>query len=264
MMRYLLIYLHIAAAMANAIEIIAHRGFSARAPENTVAAFELAWKSKADACELDIHLTADQQIAVIHDRDTERTTGTKLSVAKSNWADLAGLDAGSWKDRAYTGEKIPTLKQALATLPKGSRRFFIEIKCGPEIVPVLRNELASYEKKASQLAVISFNKEATAATKKAIPWLKVYQLSGAKNSKKQPVDLTALITETKAAGLDGLDLGLDWPWSPEMVSQIRAASLGVFAYTINKPADVRKLATIGVDGITTDDPTMVRATLALQ
>lgn len=246
---------------AHALEIIAHRGFSARAPENTLASFELGWKHQTDACELDIHLTADGKAAVIHDKDTKRTTGTLLDVAKSKMSNLAALDAGSWKGAEWANQKIPTLEQSLATMPKGRQRFFIEIKCGAEIVPTLQGILEPMKDRAAQLVVISFNRGAAAASKKAMPWLKVYRLAGGKTKDKKPADLAQLIADTKADQLDGLDLGADFPWDTAMVKQIRDAGLGLYVWTINKPAEVRRFARIGVDGITTDDPVMVRKAL---
>jgi len=99
----------LAAMSVQAVEIIAHRGFSARAPENTLGAFELGWKHQTDACELDVYLTADGKTAVIHDKDTKRTAGVKLDVATSKQAELTALDAGSWKGKEWTNEKIPTM-----------------------------------------------------------------------------------------------------------------------------------------------------------
>lgn len=93
------------ALSAQAVEIIAHRGFSARAPENTLGAFQLAWENGTDACELDVYLTADGKTAVIHDKTTQRTTGKALEVAKSTQAQLTALGAGAWKDPAWIKEK---------------------------------------------------------------------------------------------------------------------------------------------------------------
>jgi glycerophosphoryl diester phosphodiesterase len=232
---------------AAAVEIIAHRGFSAKAPENTIEAFELAWKSGADACELDIHLTADGEVVVIHDKDTKRTyPGGNKVIAKSKLAELPG---------------IPTLVEALATMPADRGRFVIEIKTGAEIVPALVKVLEPLKPRARQLAIISFQKDACAAAKKALPWIPVFQLSGSKNKKKEPVDLSKLIAEAKANALDGLDLGSDWKWDAAMVSQIHAAGLKAIVYTINKPAEVARYAQLGLDGITTDDPLMAKKAL---
>lgn len=246
---------------SSAVEIVAHRGFSARAPENTLAAFKLGWEHQADACELDAYVTTDDQIVVIHDKDTKRTAGVSKIVAESKAADLVALDVGSWKGAQWSAEKIPTLEQALATMPEGRRRFFIEVKCGPEIVPALRRILEPMKAKAGQLCVIAFDRAAAAETKKALPWLKVYRLASAKKKDKKPNDLGQVIAETKEDKLDGVDLGMDWPWTEAMVKQIRDAGLELYVWTVNKPADVQRLAKLGVDGITTDDPVMVREAL---
>jgi glycerophosphoryl diester phosphodiesterase len=250
------------AMSVHAVEIIAHRGFSARAPENTLAAFELAWKSGSDACELDVYLTADGKTAVIHDKDTKRTAGVTLDVAASKQVELTALDAGSWKGKEWAGEKIPTLEQALATLPKGKQRFFIEVKCGAEIVPELKRILEPMRDRAAQLAIIAFKRDAAAESKKAMPWIKVYRLASGKTKDKKPTDLTKLIADTKADRLDGLDLGMgDFPWDAAMVKQIRDAGFGLYVWTVSKPADVQRFAKLGVDGITTDDPVMAAEAL---
>ena len=112
-------------------EIIAHRGFSSQAPENTLSAFRLAWERGADACETDLHLTKDGNIVVTHDENLKRVSGEDKSVAHSALKELLTLDVGSWMGPKWKGEKIPTLDQALATMPVGKKRFFLEIK--PEL-----------------------------------------------------------------------------------------------------------------------------------
>ena len=247
---------------ASAIEIVAHRGYSQKAPENTVSAFKLAWEHNTDACELDLYLTKDGKIVIIHDKDTKRTCGVQKDVASSTLDELRTLDAGSWKDAKFAGEKLPTLEESLATMPMGNKRFFLEIKCGPEVVPALTKVLEPMRDRAAQLAIISFNYESCAAAKKALPWVKNYLIVGGKDKqKKQRTDVKPFIEQAKTASLDGLDLGMDWPWSPEMVKQIRDASLGVFVWTVDKPADISRFKSLGVDGITTNDPVVVRETL---
>lgn len=262
LMKRLASFLLLVSAMSShAVEIIAHRGFSARAPENTLAAFKLGWENKADACELDIYLTADDQVVVLHDKDTKRTSGVSKLVAETKAADLMALDAGSWKGAQWASEKIPSLEQALATLPLGKQRFFIEVKCGAEIVPALQRILEPMKLRADQLCVIAFKRDAAAETKKAMPWLRVYRLAGGKTKDKKPNDLGQVIAETKEDKLDGVDLGMDWPWTEAMVKRIRDEGLGLYVWTVNKPADVKRFAKLGVDGITTDDPVMAREAL---
>ena len=263
MTRTLLLMFAATAMSAQAVEIVSHRGFSARAPENTLGAFELAWKNGSDACELDVYLTADGKTAVIHDKDTKRTAGVSMEVAKSQQADLTALDAGSWKGKEWANEKIPTLEQALATMPIGKQRFFIEVKCGAEIVPELKRILEPMKERAPQLAIIAFNREAAAESKKALPWVKVYRLASGKTKDKKRTDLTQLIADTKADQLDGLDLSMaDFQWDEAMVKQIRDAGFGLYVWTVNKPEDAQRFAKLGIDGITTDDPVMLREALA--
>lgn len=240
---------------ASAVEIIAHRGYSAKAPENTIAAFYLAWKSGTDACELDVYLTKDGQMAVHHDKDTKRMTGAAKVIAQSTMAELREL-------KQPQDQLIPTLAEALATMPADRGRFVIEIKCGAEIVPALATLLETMKPRAKQLAIISFQRDACVAAKKALPWIPVLQLSGSKDKKtKEPVNLAQLIARTKSDGLDGLDLGADWKWDEAMVAQIHAAGLQAVVYTINKPEDVARYAKLGLDGITTDDPVMAKAAI---
>jgi glycerophosphoryl diester phosphodiesterase len=248
-------------AQANALEIIAHRGYSGIAPENTVAAFKLGWEKGTDACELDLYLTGDNQIAILHDADTKRTTGVLKLVKESPLAELQALDAGSWKSPSYQGERIPTLAEALATLPEGRQRFFLEVKDTVRVVPELTRQLTGWKSRASQLCIIAFDRAVAQGCKQAMPWMPVYRLSAEKTKDKKPVDLAKLISDTKADGLDGLDLGLKWDWSPALVEQVRAAGLKLYAWTINKPEDARRLAALGLDGITTDDPVMLREAL---
>lgn len=94
-----------------------------------------------------------------------------------------------------------------------------------------------------------------------MPWIAVYRLSAEKTKDKKPVDLAAIIRETKADGLDGLDLGKKWAWSPALVEQVRGAGLQLFVWTVNQPEEIRRFAALGVDGITTDDPVMARQAL---
>ena len=109
--------------------IVAHRGASFDAPENTLPAFELAWEQGADAIEGDFLLTKDKQIVCIHDHSTKRLADRDLEVKSSTLAELKSLDVGFWKDKKYKNTRIPTLAEVFATIPDG-KKIFVEIKCG--------------------------------------------------------------------------------------------------------------------------------------
>ena len=127
-------------SVAHGQKLVAHRGTSHEAPENTVAAFRLAWEQGADAIEGDFYLSKDQQIVCIHDETTKRTSGEDRVVSECTLDELRRLDVGKWKHPRFEGERISTLAEVLRTVPDG-KQIFIEIKCGPEIVPFLGPEL---------------------------------------------------------------------------------------------------------------------------
>src|SRR5262245_12288077 len=107
--------------------IVAHRGASADAPENTVAAFKLGFEQGADYAETDLRLSKDGQIVLIHDDNTKRTAGLDKKVREQTLEELRRLDAGSFKGEKWKGEPIPTLEEGLATVPKG-KGIFLELK----------------------------------------------------------------------------------------------------------------------------------------
>ena len=122
------------------VEIVGHRGASYDAPENTLASIRLAWQQQADAVEFDVWQSKDGQIVLLHDKDTKRTAGVEGKVDERTYAELSRLDVGSWKSPEFAGEKIATLSEALKLTPAG-KRVFIEVKCGPEVVPELKRVL---------------------------------------------------------------------------------------------------------------------------
>jgi glycerophosphoryl diester phosphodiesterase len=245
-----------------AVEIVAHRGASHDAPENTVAAFNLGWQQHADAVELDIHLTKDRQIVVIHDGDTKRTTGSSGAVANLSMAELRNLDAGSWKGPQWKREELPTLGEAIATIPDG-KRMFIEIKCDPEVLPVLDGVLRSSGKKPEQLVIIGFGYATMLKAKQRFPGLAVYWIVGYGKDKRtgQYPDLATLIQKAKAAGLDGLDLNEKFPINAEFVAKVKDAGLQLHVWTVDDSPMARRLTAAGVNGITTNRPGWLREQL---
>jgi glycerophosphoryl diester phosphodiesterase len=244
------------------VELIAHRGASDEAPENTLAAFRLGWQ-QGDACELDIHQSKDGRIVVLHDASTKRTTGVDKPVVQQTLEELRALDAGSWKAPRWAGEKIPTLAEVLEILPE-KKRLYIEIKCGPEILPELQRTLAAFEARKPQLAIIGFGYDTMKQAKRLMPGIPVFFLSSAKANKdtgKAP-GLDELIAKCRAGGLDGLDLNHEFPIDKAFVDKVHAAGLKLLTWTVNDPEIARREAEAGVDGITTDRPQLLRQKLS--
>lgn len=247
---------------AAAVEIVAHRGASKDAPENTIAALRLGYEQGADACELDCHLTKDGEIAVMHDATTKRTTGKDARIVDLTMAELRELDAGRWKGEQWAGEKVPTLAEALAIIPDG-KQCFIEVKCGPEILPALQRVIGASGKKPSQLVIISFNFAVVQQARKLMPEIDAYFLAGSKADKNTgaPPQLSALMKRAKEANLTGLDLESKLPIDADAVAQAKAAGLKIQVWTVDDPATAKRLAAAGVQGITTNRPAFLRDAL---
>jgi len=244
------------------VEIIAHRGASYDAPENSLSAMKLAWEQNADAIELDLWLTSDRKIAVFHDATTKRYDGQNHKVSELSLEDLRKLDIGKIKGGTYAGEKMPSLEDILATVPE-KKRAVIEIKCGPEILPEFVRVIRASKTPPQQLSVISFNYDTIKESRKLLPELEHYFLMG---YKKDPVtgkmpELEAVIEQAKQAQLTGLDLQFSWPFTPEFVGSIRKAGLKLIVWTIDDADVARKMVELGVDGITTNRPAWLRENL---
>ncbi len=245
------------------MDIIAHRGASHDAPENTLAAFKLGWQQRADACELDIWLTKDGRLIVSHDENTKRATSVAKKIAGSTLAELRELDAGSWKDPKWKGEKLPTLAEVLALIPDG-KRLVIEIKCGVEGLPELERDLKASGKPAAQLVLISFHHDVCAQAKKLFPKISVLFLASFKQDKASgnwtPTP-DSLIAKAKAAGLDGINLSFKGPLDAEFVRRTHAAGLKFYVWTVDDVAIAKRLLAVGADGIATNRPGWMREQL---
>jgi glycerophosphoryl diester phosphodiesterase len=235
-------------------EIVAHRGFSYVAPENTLAAIRLAWQTDCPAAECDVYLTKDRRIMLMHDDSAKRTAGADLSMAETDSAQLRALDAGSWKNTQYAGEKIPFLEEVLETIPDG-RTLFIEIKCGPEILPHLKS-LIDKSKKADRLAVICFNLDVIAEAKKLMPSIPAYWLVNTEEDKltKKPIPHSPdLIRMAKEKNLDGLDV--HYAGVTEMFAEsVVKSKMKLYTWTVDDSQEARRLQRLGVHGITTNRP----------
>lgn len=246
----------------DAVEIVAHRGASHDAPENTIAAFMLGWHQNADACELDIHLSKDDQVVVIHDPTTKRTTGRDGKVSQQTLAELRASDAGSWKGEKWRSENIPTLAESLDTLPDG-KRFFIEIKCGVEVLPELARVIMASGKQPQQLPILAFSYEVARQAKALLPAHEISLLYDWKEDKDtgKPLSPDALIAKARAARLDGLNVKHTGPMDAGFAGKVKSAGLKLYVWTVDDAAIVRRMAALGVDGITKNRPEWLRAQL---
>lgn len=235
------------------VEVVAHRGSSFTAPENTVAAYKLAWEQGADAAETDVYLTKDGKVICAHDKTFKRTAGVDKAPAELTWEEVQKLDVGAWKDARWKGERVPPLEDVLATIPEG-KRFFLEIKSGPETMAPVKEILDACGKK-HQIVIIGFDKPTMDESRRLIPDVPVKWLIGSKkldDGTYEKID-PANVAVAREAGFEGLNVsyrGL----TPELMEASRAAGMEMCVWTVNDVEEARRLAVMGVVAITTDKP----------
>ena len=239
--------------------IVAHRGASFDAPENTLPAFELAWKRGADAVEGDFLLSKDGHIVCVHDKKTKKVADQNLEVVTSTLKELQALDVGSSKDEKFRGTRIPTLPEVFATVPKG-KKIFVEVKCGPEIVEPLIKEIDRSGLTHDQVVLICFNGEVIRKFKKVKPKHKAYWLCSFREKKGVLTpDLKTIMDTLKSTGADGLDSHFSIP--EEFSQEVLDAGYEWHTWTVNDPGMAKQLVQRGVHSITTDRPGFLRDAL---
>ena len=247
--------------------IIAHRGASGEAPENTMVAFKLAWELGADGIEGDFHLTRDGHIVAIHDKDTNKVTKgkNKLIVKKTSLKELQSLDVGSWKNETYSKARIPTLEDVIDSLPEG-KKFFIEIKCGTEIMKPLIKVIDLKVKERpilkTNISFISFDKDVIKSCRTQWPDIEANYLESYKKikgiSKWAPNEneVFRLLKLSLASGI-GTQANKE-VLNPKFIKRLRLNQLSFHCWTINDVETARHFRDLGVDSITTDFPKRIR------
>ncbi|MEX2585480.1 MAG: glycerophosphodiester phosphodiesterase family protein [Balneolaceae bacterium] len=245
-------------------EWIAHRGLSASAPENTAASIQLAWLSGVDAVEVDVRLTADGEVVLFHDETLFRLCGLNRKPEEMSLTELRLLDVGSWKGEQWAGEKIPLLGDVMRDMPP-EKRIYIEVKSGPDIISVLVELLNRSGLEDSQLSVIAFSMELASRVKSQRPQTAVYwicDLNDARREMNGKVRPGRLIDLVQKAGLDGLDLSFSHPARDgEIVRVVKEAGLGCYIWTVDNPESGQLAIEAGVDGITSNCPSLLREEL---
>ncbi len=279
------------------VEVIAHRGASAYAPENTLAAFQLADEMDAEWFELDCTLTKDGEVIVIHDDDTERTTGKIGKVKDQTLAELKTLDAGSWKAAEFAGETLPTLAETL-DLAKGKIGVYIEIKNSAddgvliaEVLNALHDHTVanSVQRKEIMELIERRGSRNLELTRKVIELVRARGMENeiviqsfapivctvaAIEAPELRTELLAFQDEEKNPGywemylrylylfdLDGLNTNAN-TLTEGRLAAIHAAGKTVAIWTVNDEAEMRKYIKWGIDRIITDRPDVAKKVIA--
>lgn len=234
--------------------IVAHRGASFEAPENTLAAFERAWALGVEAVELDVRLTRDGEVVVFHDETTERIGGVARPVAAQTLAELRALDVGAWKHARYAGARIPTLAEVLAITPPG-RTVVVEIKSEPRTAPPIAAAIRAALPADAAVALQGYDPTALAALSAALPGAAAYwTVDPPLDDRDQPLPYPpALIDEATARGFAGLALDYRGA-SDDLLARARDAGLLVDVWTLNEAPLLAAWAARDVRWIETDRP----------
>ena len=243
------------------MKIIAHRGASARAPENTLAAFREAVRVGSDLIEMDLRLSRDEEVMVFHDHSLRRTTSGEGWVEDLSREELQKLDAGSWFSSRYRGELIPTLEEVIQLLQPHQTGLYLEIKLDPG-----REEVRSrlVEKTHQLLRLYSFRQRAFLAS---------FDREAINISKKlDPALPTGLIFRDPAIWKDlivdkfsGVDIACA-RWNiitSALIRKAREADTRVFGWTIKSKTELRAVASLGVDGLAANDPAWLKHQLGM-
>lgn len=241
------------------IVCIAHRGASGdgHAPENTLAAFRKAIEMGVDGVECDVHCTKDGSVVVIHDHTLNRTTDTKGVVEEMTLREVKKADAGSWFDPRFAGERVPTLRELLE-LTKGKVITVIEIK-SENIADKVVKEIES-ARAESEVVIISFHASALRDAQEINPRIPRGILIGGRKAIRKPAGILDLIHQAAEAGASVLDLSSKII-TPPLVRESHRRGMGVWAWTVDDEVEMKRLAEMYVDGITSNYPEKLQAAL---
>lgn len=250
--------------------IIGHRGASAVAPENTLAAFARALDDGADGLEFDVRLARDGIPVCIHDATLKRTGLLNAKIATLSSNDLGEVDVGTWFNRRfpkrarpeYSRERVPTLDQVLRSTGQRSRRLYVEMKCETGEAHALASAVAGLVRAHAlidRVVVESFALDAIRELKLIAPEIRAAALFERKLSRPLP-SAHALVAQALECGADEVALQRSLV-RPRIVEAARRARLDVLVWTADHPSWIRRAIDAGLCAVITNKPAQMRAAL---
>ena len=238
--------------------VIAHRGASILAPENTIAAIEKAVSVGAKAVEFDVRRTADKRLILMHDATLARTTNGRGKVRATPWRDITKLDAGSWFDPGFKDERVPLLAEAFKALGDDAIAA-VELKTAEPVLTDLRR-IVSQQGATGRVVIFSFKVKQILDSRKLLPNTPALLLIDPDNFGGQYS--ADLIEKSISIGPDAI--GLNESGATErVVNRIQQMGIPVFVYTVDDPQRVARMIELGVDGIISNRPRATETEIAL-
>ena len=235
----------------NSCAIIAHRGFSAVAPENTLVAMIRASELGVDACEMDVYRCKSGEIVVMHDGDVKRTTNGEGKITEMTFDRIQKLDAGSWKGQQYAGERVPTLNSVLQHLKTAGCRAVVEIKMEGISQDVL--DVVKAEGMWELTALIAFSSTVVKEVRDLAPELPCAWLYGDEQDCTPAERARWIADQARACNTDIVDLAHTM-LSEDVVTELHKCGLTVWGWTVDQPERMEDLIRWGIDGITSNCP----------
>jgi glycerophosphoryl diester phosphodiesterase len=233
--------------------ILAHRGLSGLAPENTLTAFKWAVAIGADSTECDVYRTSDGVLVLSHDRNTKRTTGHDADITKMTFEEVRKLDAGSWKGKQFAGEQIPTLEEYLNILKGTKCTPVIEIKQSGTEKDIV--ELLAKLDMTEDVFIVSFISKSLAEIKRLEPRLKFvhtfgWKVEGSAESNAETF-ATKLIEEANKVGTNSVSLHYVMV-SKKLIDILHEKGFYIWAWTVNDVSRMNILLDWNLDNICSD------------
>jgi glycerophosphoryl diester phosphodiesterase len=237
--------------------IIGHRGASAVAPENTLAAFREAIAVGADGIEFDVRLTRDRVPVVIHDRDLRRTGGLSERIAELMWDELAKVDVGSWFSQSFAKETVPSLAELFTLFESNSSTLYLEMKCdsAAEYEPLARAccELIAQRDLKERVVVECFQLPALRIVREVDSDIKTVALFEPSISNPSVLSDPSIISKAEAVGAVALALHHRLA-RKSLVQKAKDAGMHVAVWTVDDPSWIERARTLGIDALITNNP----------
>jgi glycerophosphoryl diester phosphodiesterase len=237
--------------------IIAHRGASAAAPENTVMAFLLAYMQGADGVLADVRMSGDGHLVVMGDEDTKRVSGVTMKVSKTSLEKLRSLDVGRVKTRRGQGQRMPLLEEVLGMIPE-EKTIYLNLMMGTEGVDPLVKTLKAFGEVCRRVRVVSADVEMLTAVKAALPNCHTVlqcERRWTQKSESWAPEIDMVVKVAAAVGVEAVSMDVrSLAAEPEVIGILATHGIEAHVWTVNRAPGARRFAKLGVGAIISEYP----------